>query len=90
MIRDALRSRRLTLGLSALQVVRLVSEGSPEVRGFTPSSLRAWETGSAGRSPSDVQLQAWARALGLEVELRQVGDPSAIRPTRPTRRPRAA
>lgn len=42
---------------------------APEVRGCTRTAITYWERGDTGRSPSDVQLAAWAQALGLELTL---------------------
>lgn len=86
-LREDLRARRRDLGLSAREVVDLVRRLHPHVRGVHLSAIRAWERGADGRSPSDVQLDAWARVLGFELVLQPV---AAAEPAPAPRRRRAA
>lgn len=63
-VRRALRRERLRRGWTFARVADGV-----QCRGVLRQILVVWESGTAGRSPSDVQLEAWAAALGLRLQL---------------------
>lgn len=69
MTRQALHRRRVSLGLTQAEVSARVQAARPEVRGVSRSDLARFEGLQPGRSPSDLQLEAWAQALGLELVL---------------------
>lgn len=67
--RRALISRRLEQGLSLYALSQRARELRPDVLGLTHWAFSQWEIEGSSRSPSDVQLEAWAAALGLELVL---------------------
>lgn len=84
-----LKQRRLELGLSLYAVSRRMREASPQLRGTQIAALSRWEDDTAGFRPSDLQLQAWASALGLEVKLVEVAAVEATPELDPPTSPRA-
>lgn len=62
-VRAQLRERRRALGLNQTEVATAL--------GVTHSALSRWESGD--RDPSVAELEAWARAVGLRVEIVEPG-----------------
>lgn len=65
----SLQQQRVSRGLSIDEVVSLIREKHPDVRGIHHSSLHSWESETSPRSPSPDQLTAWADALGMKLLL---------------------
>lgn len=66
-IRKALVTRRADLRLGTYAVTERMRAMHPEVAGCQRRALQRWELGLS--APTDLQLAAWAEALGLRLEL---------------------
>ena len=66
-IRTNLRQLRERGHLTCAEVARRIKERHPTVKGCSGGVIAVWESGSPGRSPSDIQLSAWADVLGCQV-----------------------
>jgi hypothetical protein len=71
-VRRSLIQSRLAQGVSLYALAKRAKELRPDVSGLRHWAFSQWEDLNSGRSPSDVQLEAWAEALGLRLELVEV------------------